>query len=62
MHGIQLLRGIKHLLKGQAVMLKLMAEIAYAINVNHGNAELETAADNAVTQSRVAETISDDLF
>ena len=60
--GIQILRGVKHLLKGQAVMLKLMAEIAYAINANHGSAELKKAADTAVTQSGVADTISDDLY
>lgn len=59
---IQILRGVKLLLKGQAVTLKLMAEIAYAINANHGNAELLKLADSAVTQGQVAETVSDDLY
>lgn len=59
---IQVLRAARLLLKGQAVMLKLMAEIAYAVNANHGSAKLGQAADKAVTQSQVAETVSDDLY
>ena len=59
---IQILRGTRLLLKGQAVMLKLLAEIAYAVNTEHGSAELEQAADKAVTQGQVAETVSDDLY